>query len=134
MKKLRRGFTLIELLVVIAIIGILATIVIVNVVSARSKANQASALETGSTMQKAMSTCVIEGGTIQGFSGGGEVCAPSIGSVYPPVGAKDVLSSGYIPVIVSSTNDFKFTLEDQNGKGCLITCTANGCGKDSNCY
>ena len=59
MKK--RGFTLIELLVVIAIIAILATIVIINVTSARTKANDAKVLSELTDANKGAVACNTSG-------------------------------------------------------------------------
>lgn len=60
MKGLKKGFTLIELLVVIAIIAILATIIILNVASARNKANDARVKDDVTTISKATEIAILD--------------------------------------------------------------------------
>lgn len=69
MKKLfvrgKKGFTLIELLIVIAIIAILATIIILNVLSARKKANDSKVLSEMSAASKVAAICINEDGRLK---------------------------------------------------------------------
>ncbi|MCL5410337.1 MAG: prepilin-type N-terminal cleavage/methylation domain-containing protein [Patescibacteria group bacterium] len=73
-KKVKRGFTLIELLVVIAIIGILATVVIINVSSARTKAQDAKALADITQANKSVAICKAEGDAPNSPISGVDVC------------------------------------------------------------
>ena len=53
----KKGFTLVELLVTIAIIGILSSVAVVNLNSARKKAQQAAAQKIMSTILSAATVC-----------------------------------------------------------------------------
>jgi prepilin-type N-terminal cleavage/methylation domain-containing protein len=63
MKRLQKGFTLIELLVVIAIIAILAGIVLVNVSSARNRANDSAIISALSQIRSDKELNISANGT-----------------------------------------------------------------------
>jgi len=63
--KIKKAFTLIELLVVIAIIGILATVVIINVASARGRANNAKVVNDMSVATRIAVQCNSEQWNVQ---------------------------------------------------------------------
>ena len=59
-RLIQKGFTLVELLLVIAMIGVLASIILINVASARGKANNASTLSALVNTQKVASQCLYD--------------------------------------------------------------------------
>jgi prepilin-type N-terminal cleavage/methylation domain-containing protein len=107
-KKKKKGFTLIELLVVIAIIGILATIVIVNVNTARNKANDV-AIKAALDQVRAQAELYYDG-TGNGFYTGLSTTIPSdmvsIGTSITSNGG-----SGYAAYATSGTYCAKATLK-----------------------
>jgi len=154
-KKMKKGFTLIELLVVIAIIGILATIVIINVASARGKANDAKALSDMSGVQKVAAMCQTVDGNIQSASGTvivvgaaavnltatGNICSNSAAGgasgTWPSLGMKAsnnatwTIGKGSVPTAGGFTIDA--AAEATPGTAAAgdykIACTATGCVK-----
>lgn len=136
MKKFKKGFTLIELLVVIAIIGILATIIIINVASARGKANDSKALNDLATAAKVAALCLAEEGTIEQIdaadTGGGNICSSaSVTGDWPGLNQKSQTGSlwAYNSEDVGAGNeptDGSFGAKAGTNK---INCTVTGCNK-----
>lgn len=65
-----KGFTLLELLVVMAVIGILAAVILVNLQSARQKANDTKVQEEVRNMMTALETHIAVNGDAADFSNG----------------------------------------------------------------
>jgi len=84
-ERSRRGFTLIELLVVIAIIGILATVVIINVASARGKANDSKVVNDMSSASRIAVQCLAEDFSLT-IAYTGAICTTGTGVGTPPSG------------------------------------------------
>jgi prepilin-type N-terminal cleavage/methylation domain-containing protein len=113
-----KGFTLIELLVVIAIIGILSGIVLTSLGSARSKAKDASAKGSISSL-RAEAEIVADGGDYTGMCD-----APSVGRLIDAATTQtghqaicdDTLATSYFAFVELSTGKF-FCVDSEGGAG-----------------
>jgi len=127
--KNKKGFTLVELLVVIAIVGILSTVAIVNLNSARDKARVATALAWGADVKALFVLCDDEGGTVTGWTSGGNFCSATHVGVWP-----DDMPEGYsgaFPTVNtgSGTGNWQYVIFDSVAPILpLIWCdNVNGC-------
>lgn len=99
----KKAFTLIELLIIIAIIGILLVAITVSIISARTKAKDASFKTVVGSVQTALVSCCINSGEALGSTVGGLICAG--GNNYP-----DAASIGTISVGNCGGNSFSKTI------------------------
>ena len=60
----KKAFTLIELLIIIAIVGILASAIMVSIMTARTRARDASFKTVASNIQTALTSCCITSATL----------------------------------------------------------------------
>ncbi|MFH0873486.1 MAG: type II secretion system protein [Candidatus Komeilibacteria bacterium] len=156
-RKSVTGFTLIELLVVIAIIGILSSIAIINLTSARQRAELANIQVSIANLVPLAIMCLDSGGDLNCVSpliGADGICNNSGVSTPPTPGAPlcikrtpdyeqigsfawPVLRSGwnYTP-IVTAPEDGEYLFGAQQGVGAtdyIYTCSQKGCCSGNNC-
>lgn len=152
MQRLKKGFTLIELLVVIAIIAILATVVIINVISARQKANDSKILSEITDANKGAIACMTDNYIPQapissGTAGSNRVLVPTttvpsissvcsvsssgLNAVWPPLGATGAYSTWTYGnnSAITGLNSWSWTAGGTDASGKTITFTEKSTSK-----